>query len=208
MERVGPKIFQPDYTEVITQIAREKPDAIYTSLWGGDLVSFIDQAALYGIFKNTQLFAINLADYTTMSAVKNLPAGLHSATRYVAAWPNTESNRNYDKSYTDLYGDHPTNWSWEASVGIDYLISAIKEIGGTDNKKIAEYMKGKQKESFMGVGEGNTVRIRENDQTIVDYSIGWGTTIPKDPYMNNIQAANWITIEELEKEWLTDKGWL
>lgn len=203
-----PKIFQPDYTEVITQIAREKPDAIYTSLWGGDLVSFIDQAALYGIFKNTQLFAINLADYTTMSAVKNLPAGLHSATRYVAAWPNTESNRNYDKSYTDLYGDHPTNWSWEASVGIDYLISAIKEIGGTDNKKIAEYMKGKKKESFMGVGEGNTVRIRENDQTIVDYSIGWGTTIPEDPYMNNIQAANWSTIEELEKEWLTDKGWL
>ena len=29
-----PKIFQPDYTEVITQIAREKPEAIYSSLWG------------------------------------------------------------------------------------------------------------------------------------------------------------------------------
>ena len=69
-------------------------------------------------------------------------------------------------------------------------------------------MKGKKKESFMGVGEDNTVRIRKNDQTIVDYSIGWGTTIPEDPYMNNIQAANWSTIEELEKEWLTDKGWL
>ena len=33
-----PKIFQPDYTEVITKIAREKPDAIYSSLWGGELV--------------------------------------------------------------------------------------------------------------------------------------------------------------------------
>ena len=60
----------------------------------------------------------------------------------------------------------------------------------------------------MGVGEGNTVTIRGNDQTIVDYSIGWGTTIPKEPYMNNIQAADWNTIEELEKEWLADKGWL
>ena len=203
-----PKIFQPDYTEVITQIAREKPDAIYSSLWGGDLVSFIDQASLYGIFKNTQLFAINLADYTTMSAVKNLPEGLHSATRYVAAWPNTQSNRDYDKSYTDLYSDHPTNWSWEASVGIDYLISAMKETGGTDNKKLAEYIKGKSKSSFMGVGEGNTVSIRDKDQTIVDYSIGWGTTISQDPFMTNIQAADWNTIEELEKEWLADKGWL
>ena len=203
-----PKIFQPDYTEVITQIAREKPDAIYSSLWGGDLVSFIDQASLYGIFKNTQLFAINLADYTTMSAVKNLPEGLHSATRYVAAWPNTQSNRDYDKSYTDLYSDHPTNWSWEASVGIDYLISAMKETEGTDNKKLAEYIKGKSKSSFMGVGEGNTVSIRDKDQTIVDYSIGWGTTISQDPFMTNIQAADWNTIEELEKEWLADKGWL
>tara|TARA_B100000287_G_scaffold220957_1_gene208430 strand:- start:974 stop:2206 length:1233 start_codon:yes stop_codon:yes gene_type:complete len=203
-----PKIFQPDYTEVITKIAREKPDAIYSSLWGGDLVSFIDQASLYGIFKNTEFFAINLADYTTMNAIRNLPKGLHSATRYVAAWPDTEENRAYDKSYTDLYGDHPTNWSWEASIAMDYLINALKETGGTDNKKLAEALKGKTSPSFMGVGEGNTVTIRDRDQTITNYSIGWGTTIPKEPFIQDVQAANWDTIENLEEEWLTNKGWI
>ena len=203
-----PKIFQPDYTEVITKIAREKPDAIYSSLWGGDLVSFIDQASLYGIFKNTEFFAINLADYTTMNAIRNLPKGLHSATRYVAAWPDTEENRAYDKSYTDLYGDHPTNWSWEASIAMDYLINALKETGGTDNKKLAEALKGKTIPSFMGVGEGNTVTIRDRDQTITNYSIGWGTTIPKEPFIQDVQAANWDTIENLEEEWLTNKGWI
>ena len=203
-----PKIFQPDYTEVITKIAREKPDAIYSSLWGGDLVSFIDQATLYGIFKNTEFFAINLADYTTMSAIRNLPQGLHSATRYVAAWPDTQENRNYDKSYTDLYGDHPTNWSWEASIAIDYLIEAMKEVGGTDNKKLAEAMRGKTSPSFMGVGEGNSVTIRERDQTITNYSIGWGTTIPKEPFIQDVQAADWNTIEKVEEEWLTNKGWI
>ena len=203
-----PKIFQPDYTEVITKIAREKPDAIYSSLWGGDLVSFIDQASLYGIFKNTEFFAINLADYTTMNAIRNLPKGLHSATRYVAAWPDTEENRAYDKSYTDLYGDHPTNWSWEASIAMDYLINALKETGSTDNKKLAEALKGKTSPSFMGVGEGNTVTIRDRDQTITNYSIGWGTTIPKEPFIQDVQAANWDTIENLEEEWLTNKGWI
>ena len=203
-----PKIFQPDYTEVITKIARETPDAIYSSLWGGDLVSFIDQASLYGIFKNTEFFAINLADYTTMNAIRNLPKGLHSATRYVAAWPDTEENRAYDKSYTDLYGDHPTNWSWEASIAMDYLINALKETGGTDNKKLAEALKGKTSPSFMGVGEGNTVTIRDRDQTITNYSIGWGTTIPKEPFIQDVQAANWDTIENLEEEWLTNKGWI
>ncbi len=203
-----PKIFQPDYTEVITKIAREKPDAIYSSLWGGDLVSFIDQASLYGIFNNTELFAINLADYTTMNAIRNLPEGLHSATRYVAAWPNTQANRDYDKSYTELYGDHPTNWSWEASIAMDYLIDAMKETGGTDNKKLAEAMKGKTSPSFMGVGEGNTVTIRDRDQTITNYSIGWGTTVPKEPFIQDVQAADWNTIKKIEAEWLTNKSWI
>ena len=143
-----------------------------------------------------------------MSAIKNLPKGLHSATRYVAAWPNTQENRDYDKSYSDLFGDHPTNWSWEASVAIDFLISALKETGGTNNKKLAEYIKGKTRKSFMGVGKGNTVTIRDYDQTITKYSIGWGTTISDVPYMQNIQAADWNTIEELEKEWLTNKAWI
>ncbi|HIG09369.1 MAG TPA: ABC transporter substrate-binding protein [Alphaproteobacteria bacterium] len=203
-----PKLFQPDYTEVITQIVREKPDAIYSCLWGGDLVSFVNQAILYDTFKNSELFAINLADYTTMSAIKNLPKGLHSATRYVAAWPNTQDNRDYDKAYTDLYGDHPTNWSWETSIAIDYLINALKETGSTDNKKLAEALKGKTRKSFMGVGEGNSVTIRNNDQTLVDYSIGWGTTIPNDPFVKDIQSVDWNTIKELEKEWLINKGWL
>ncbi len=39
-----PKLFQPDYTEVITQILQTKPQALYSALWGGDLTSFIDQA--------------------------------------------------------------------------------------------------------------------------------------------------------------------
>ena len=203
-----PKLFQPDYTEVITQIVREKPDAIYSCLWGGDLVSFIDQAALYGTFKNSELFAINLADYTTMSAIKNLPKGLHSATRYIAAYPDTQENRDFDSAYTSRFGDHPTNWSWETAVAIDFLISAMQEVGDLNTKKLAESLNGKRRQSFIGVGEENTVTMRSQDQTLVNYAIGWGSTLPKEPYMRNVRAADWNTIQELEKEWLSSKGWI
>ena len=60
----------------------------------------------------------------------------------------------------------------------------------------------------MGVGDNNSVSIRDRDQTIIDYSIGWGTTISNEPYMTGIQAADWDTIKELEKIWLADKNWL
>ena len=67
-------------------------------------------------------------------------------------------------------------------------------------------MKGQTRQSFMGVGKGNSVTIRDRDQTITNYSIGWGTTIPNDPYIKDIQAADWDTIEKVEQEWLTNKG--
>jgi hypothetical protein len=56
----------------ITKILQTKPQALYSALWAGDLVSFVDQASIYGLFQQTNLFAINMADYTTLTAVKNL----------------------------------------------------------------------------------------------------------------------------------------
>ena len=34
-----PKLFQADYTENITKILQAKPQALYSALWAGDLVS-------------------------------------------------------------------------------------------------------------------------------------------------------------------------
>src|SRR3970040_2510075 len=44
------KLFIPDYTTYINAILAAKPDAVFCSLWGGDLVAFIKQAKPYGIF--------------------------------------------------------------------------------------------------------------------------------------------------------------
>ena len=68
-----PKLFQPDYTEVITKILQAKPQALYTCLCGGDLTAFIDQGNIYALFGQTESFAVNMADYTALTAVKNLP---------------------------------------------------------------------------------------------------------------------------------------
>jgi branched-chain amino acid transport system substrate-binding protein len=51
---VWPKLFQADYTESVTRLLQGKPQAIYSALWGGDLTSFIDQASIYGLFKDRE----------------------------------------------------------------------------------------------------------------------------------------------------------
>ncbi len=200
-----PKLFQADYTEVITKILQANPQAMYTCLWGGDLTSFIDQASIYALFVKTQCFAVNMADYTTLSAVKNLPKGIHSGNRYLRTFPKSKANMEWGTAYSQRYKDYPTNWSWEAAVGMQFLTEAIKKTGSTDTKKLSEALRGMKINSPFGTD--GTITMRAEDQTIVGYAIGWGTTLPKDPFVPEVQPGDWKKIFELEAEWKKRKGW-
>lgn len=203
---IWPKVFQPDYTEVITRILKEKPDAVFTALWGGDLVAFIDQANLYNLFDKIDLFAINLGDYTTLSALKKLPVGAHSGNRYLATFPNTPANKAWSDEYQKRYKDLPTNWAWQSAAGADFLIEAMKRTNSTDGKVLAEALIGMTMNSPYGVN--GKLTIRKEDQTLVDYAIGWGPLLAKPPYIEKMSAVSWDVIVELEKEWKKEMGYL
>jgi branched-chain amino acid transport system substrate-binding protein len=200
-----PKLFQADYTENITKILQAKPQAIYSALWAGDLVSFVDQAAIYNLFGQSQLFAINMADYTTLTAVKNLPAGIHSATRYIKTFPSGSENAAWADAYKAKYGDYPTNWSWENSLAMSFLTQAMKKANSTDAAKLAAALRGmKVKTPF---GADGTITMRAEDQTTIGYALGWGTTIPKEPYVPNVTPGDWKAILEHEAEWKKKMGY-
>ena len=43
--------------------------------------------------------------------------------------------------------------------------------------------------------------------SLIGYAIGWGTTIPQEPYVPEVKAGDWKTILELEAEWKKSKGY-
>lgn len=204
--QLWPKLFQPDYTEFVTKIVQAKPQAIFTCLWGGDLVSFIDQGNLYGLFQNTQVFAAGLADYTTMSAVKNLPAGIHSGNRYVSVFPPSKENSDWAAAYAKRFNDQPTNWSWEAQIGMAAIIEGMRKTNSVDGKKVADAIRGMKLKSPFGAA--GSVTFRESDQTLIEYATGWGVTVPKAPYLTNIKPTEWGLITELETKWKKEMGYI
>lgn len=209
MEMAGeawPKLFQADYTENITKILQAKPDAMYSALWGGDLVSFIDQSSIYALFAQTNLFAINLADYTTLTAVKNLPKGIHSSTRYLKIFPTGKENAAWADAYKGRFGDYPTNWSWENSVAIQFLTTAMLKTKSTDANKLANAIRGMTVQTPFGAD--GSITMRAEDQTSINYAIGWGTAISKEPYMRDIVVGDWKTILEHEAEWKKKMGYV
>jgi branched-chain amino acid transport system substrate-binding protein len=200
-----PKLFQPDYTEVVTKILQAKPQALYSALWGGDLTSYIDQANIYALFTQMEVFAVNMADYTALTVVKNLPKGIHSGNRYIKTYPATAENAAWGDAYKAKFNEYPTNWSWENATAVMLIAEASKKANSADGKKIADAMRGLTIKSPFGAD--GTVTMRAEDQTLIGYAIGWGTTIPNEPYVPDVKSGDWKQILALETEWKKSKGY-
>jgi branched-chain amino acid transport system substrate-binding protein len=193
---VWPKLYQPDYTDALTKILQIKPQAMYSCLWGGDLTAFVDQSTIYNLFTQMESFTINVADYTILTAIKNLPKGLHSSNRYLSTFPKTETNAKWAADYRTKFNEYPITWSWENATGTKFILEGIKKAGTTEAKKLSDAIRGMKIESPFGID--GTVTMREEDQTLVNYAIGWGQTIPKEPFMPDVTAVDWKVIYELE----------
>jgi len=203
-----PKLFQPDYTDAITRILQAKPEALFCGLWGGDLVSFVDQGNLFGLFNKVKVFSIHMADYTTLTAIKRLPSsGAYSANRYISVLPPTPENQSWSDAYFKRFNSRPTNWSWEADTAARFLLQAIRETNSAAPKALADAMRGMEVASPVGVKDGK-VLMREDDQTISHYAIGWGRIVPDTPYMVDILQADWDHILAEDTAWKKANGYL
>lgn len=201
-----PKIFQPDYTENITALLNAAPDALYSCLWGGDLSAFFDQSSLYGLFDQFQTVAVNLGDAPVLETIKNLPAGIHSGNRYHKDIPDNEANEQWNSKFRES-GKLPTNWAWQSYTGAQFVLAALSDTkGDTTPAKLAEATKGRTIDCPFGVD--GTVTMRGADNTLVNYAIGFGKTLSKEPYMSDFNPTSWDVISEHEAEWKKKKGYM
>ena len=206
VDQIWPKLFAPDYTENLTKILQVKPQAIYSALWGGDLVTFVEQGNLYRLFSNFEFFSGGLGDPPVLTAIKQLPAGMNTAYRYNRSYPDKPGNAAFAQAYNASAKQEPTNWAWQNALACQFVAEALKRTGGkTDGAVLAAEMKGMKVQSPFAVGDAIT--MREGDHTIVGYPLAWGKTLPKPPYVVDFSAPDWGEVLELEAQWKSGKGY-
>ena len=192
-----PKLGQPDFTEVITKLLQAKPQALFTLLYAGDLSAFINQGNVYALFSAMAVATPNV-DYPVLAAIKTVPPGIQSATRYVETFPDVPANKAWGQAYLKRWNERPTNWSWQNAVAMQFYEEAIKKANSLDGKAIAAALTGMKIQTPFGAD--GTITMRD-DHTTIGYAIGWGQTIPKEPFIVDIKPADWGKIVELETEW-------
>lgn len=208
VDQAWPKLFEPDYTAYVTRIMQQKPDALYSALWGGDLVSFIEQGNLYGLFTGEMaFFSGGLADPPILEAINQLPADLNSVYRYDPDYPASEDNKTFAADYKAIAGQLPTNWSWQNYMACQFIFEALKRTdGNTDGAALAGEVAGMEVASPFA--EDGKITMRADDHTIIHYPVAWGKTKNDPKSMTDWVAGDWAEILVQEEEWKKREGYL
>ena len=168
-----PKPGEKDFTAFITAIMAKKPDAVHSSLFGGDLVAFTKQAAPYGFFEKTPFIA--LYDLPVLQALgPDSPIGTLGFGRGCFFMdPNPKMMEFVDK-YKKARGAYPDSWSVQAYDSVYMLKAAIEKAKGTDSDAVIKALEGMTVDSLRG---RFTVRALDHMGTVPCYQ----GVIAKDP---------------------------
>ncbi|MDA8306358.1 MAG: ABC transporter substrate-binding protein [Deltaproteobacteria bacterium] len=174
-----PKLFEPDYTPYINAILAAKPDAVFCSLWGGDLVAFIKQAKPYGLFKKIKWIIPTGADVTVTQALgKSMPTGLIVDQRYYFYWPKTARNEEFVKAYRAAYKNYPSAWAEEGYDGVYFLADAMKKAKSTDTDKVIKALEG----LTINAPRGKATMRKQDHQMVCNYMVGETTFTKAYPF--------------------------
>jgi len=171
-----PKLFSGQYGTEISALLSSKAKVIHSSLWGGDLQSFILQAKPRGLFKKTQVI-FSVGDHIMPNLGKKYPEGVIVSAKgqYGLMSPNTELNNWFYKAYMNEYGFFPTQPPYRMVQGLMGLKMAIekamKKNGGQkpNNDEIAIAFKGLEFETPGGLIE---MKLGNGHQAIQPHAIG------------------------------------
>ena len=140
-----PKLYEPDYSLHTAALLQAKPDIVVTSLWGGDFIAFVKQAAGSGLFESTRLANFDTgANYDALVSLGEVPPpGLILSARHHNNWPDTERNRRFVATFEQLNGRYPTYAAQGAYSGVMAAARAVQAAGGkTDSESLVEALEG------------------------------------------------------------------
>lgn len=115
-----PRLYEPDYSAHIAELAAAKPDVIVTALWGGDFIAFLKQALAAGLLDKARLANFDTGgNFDVLASLgEQAPAGLILSARHHINWPDTPRNRKFVNDFQALEGRFPTYAAEGAYAGI------------------------------------------------------------------------------------------
>src|SRR5437879_6060169 len=141
----------------------KKPEAIFSSIWGGFFVTYSKQAKALGVFDAIKYNFIGVGEAVTPETTKSMgadyPVGIWGNSYDAFYWGETPGHRDYTARLSKyLKDEYPSSWAIQGYIGMQFLTEAIKKAASADSDKVAKALLGLTVDTPVG-----PLTIREKD---------------------------------------------
>ena len=183
VDQQWPKLGEQDYNPFINAQMAKKPEAVFSSIWGGFFVTYSKQARAVGMFDALKYHFIGVGEAATPETAKSMgadyPVGIWGNSYDAFYWGETQAHRSYVARLSRyLKDEYPSSWAIQGYIGMQFLAEAIKKAESTDSDKVAKALLGLTVETPVG-----PLTIREKDHQANRGQL-YGKTVmdPKYPF--------------------------
>lgn len=134
LDEIYPGVTQPDFSAELSQIASEKPDAVFAFVPAGG-VNFIRQYQQAGLLKTVPLLTVGMVDGTTLPTLRETALGIQ-AVHFWAPDTNNPVSKQFVDAFEKKYGRIPSNFAaqgYDSALLLDAAIGRVK--GDVADKK-------------------------------------------------------------------------
>jgi branched-chain amino acid transport system substrate-binding protein len=167
-----------DFSPYITKVMNAKPEGVFISLWGGNLIDFVRQASEVGFFKGDfeVLMSLGAATEVLYSLKNKMPEGIWVGTRYWFLANDSLLNKAFREGYQKAYGQYPSyNAHWAYGAVYTYK-TAVEKAKSADKEAVIKALAGLSVPLPVG-----TITIRAEDHQAVTDAC-WGKTAADPAY--------------------------
>ena len=163
VDQQWPKLGEQDYNPFINAQMAKKPEAIFSSIWGGFFVTYSKQAKALGVFDAVKYNFIGVGEAATPETTKSMgadyPVGIWGNSYDAFYWGETQAHKDYTARLSKyLKDEYPSSWAIQGYTGMQFLVEAIKKANSTDSDKVSKALLGLTIETPIG-----PQTIREKD---------------------------------------------
>ena len=188
VDQQWPKLGEQDYNPFINAQMAKKPEAIFSSIWGGFFVTYSKQGKALGMFDAVKYNFIGVGEAgspeTTKSMGADYPVGIWGNSYDAFYWGETAAHKDYTARLSKyLKDEYPSSWAVQGYIGMQFLAEAIKKANSTESDKVAKALLGLTIETPIGP---QTIREKDHQanrgqlygKTVMDQRLGMAVMRP------------------------------
>jgi branched-chain amino acid transport system substrate-binding protein len=179
--KLWPKLGETDFTSYITAIIAAKPDAVYSNLFGSDLIAFTKQAKGYGFFEKfpfAALYDVDTLQGLGKDAVEGVIGYERGPFHVIRKLAPSQRFEDFIKKYRAATNKYPSTWAINAYDAVMAWAKAVKKANTIETEKVVDALEGLELDSLRG--PGRYIRKADHQASVGSYIgvVAWDKSFP------------------------------